>query len=103
MPDEKKTDHRTIRTTQEQCEVHEAELRLKWVKLKLKLTDWLAGSTEILDISGDYRAISSIINGICGLEKLIGTEAKTPKRAQDQVNTADRVESLLKRLPTAKE
>ncbi len=89
-------------TKEAEREVLESELRVKWVRLKLKLTDWLAQSTELLPIEGDYRAVKCVIDGICGLEKLIGADKPAPKQAQDQINTQDRVESLLKRLPVDK-
>ena len=77
----------------------EQELRVKWVRLKLRLTDWLAESTAKMPVTGDYKAVKCIIDGVLGLEKLIGPDSPAPKQAIDQKASKDRVENLIKKLP----
>jgi len=65
-------------TIKAQQDVLDAELGVKWTQIKIKLSDWLLNSTASISPSGDFKQIKCCVDSICGLNRLIGSQAKAP-------------------------
>ena len=87
--------------TAEEIAKGELELRGKWLKVKLMLTDWLAETVDGMPLGTDHRGVKCIVDSLNQLDKLIGLDSSHNDRAQDIIDKQDRTESILEKLRKA--
>ena len=83
----------------EELEVHQEILKLKWVKVKLKMTDWLSDSMTGMPAGERAADIKCMVDSISVMEKLIGVSAETPEELDKGLKTlGKRTKNVAKRL-----
>ena len=65
----------------------EDNLRLKWVKLKIRLTDKLLSSMDGLDQCENSKDIKCLVDSLAVMEKLVGVDAEVPEDLDQGIKT----------------
>ncbi len=83
----------------EELEMLQDDLKLKWVKVKIKMTNWLNESMTGMDACEDSKAIKCMVDSLAVMEKLIGVDADTPEDLEGGLKTlGKRVKGAKKRM-----
>jgi hypothetical protein len=83
----------------EELEMRQEELKLKWVMVKLKMTTWLNDSMTGMPVGEKASEIKCMVDSIAVMEKLAGVSAETPEDLDKGLKTlGKRTKNIAKRL-----